>query len=108
MIPLLHYSHSAKSRLPQHHQSTAPQGFPAQLDNNLFYPSRANITNQLSDAAVGVGTTATEIDEIQNLAPVTIADQLDQIKAHITQINRDMVQMRHDIARSCVNLLHFI
>lgn len=66
------------------------------------------IANELSDAGVGAGTAATETIKIQILAPVTIADPLDQIKANITQINRDMVQMRHDTARSCVDLLHFI
>lgn len=62
-----------------------------------------NITNELSDAPVGVGTALTKI-KIQNPAPVTVADQLDQIRAQITQMNQDMVQIHHDIARLCVDL----
>ncbi|PUU74867.1 hypothetical protein B9Z19DRAFT_1067875 [Tuber borchii] len=63
-----------------------------------------NITHELSSAPVGAGTATTEINKIQNLAPVTIADQLDQITKHIAQINKDMIQIHDDIARSCVDL----
>jgi len=60
--------------------------------------------NELSDAAAGVGTPATETDGIQNMMPVSISDQLDQIRVHITRMSQDIIQIHQDMARWCVNL----
>ncbi|PUU74870.1 hypothetical protein B9Z19DRAFT_1067878 [Tuber borchii] len=62
-----------------------------------------NIVNGLSDAAVGVGTPATKADGIQNMMPVSISDQLDQIRVHITRMSQDIIQIHQDMARWNVN-----
>lgn len=63
-----------------------------------------NIVNELSDSAVGVSTPATDADRIQNMLPVSISDQLDQIRVHITRMSQDIIQIHQDMARWCVNL----
>lgn len=64
----------------------------------------SNIGNELSNAAVGVSTPATEADGTQNMLPVSISDQLDQIKVDITRMSQDIIQIHQDMARWCVNL----
>ena len=105
MFSIVYNSRFALKKLASFHFSIIPlRKIPTtQPDNNVLYPSMTNITDELSDVPVGVGTALTKI-KIQNLTPVTIADQLHQIRMHITQINKETIQIHHDIARLCVDL----
>lgn len=77
-----------------------------------------NTANGLRTAATEMDTATTEMDKIQNMAAVNIAEQLNQILVQIAQMDQNMAQIRQDMARmeqnilqqlsrSCVDLCHF-
>ena len=74
--------------------------------NSMLNVHRAATSNELRNRAAEVGTAAAEIEGIKDIAPVTIAQQLNEIMMSITRINQDIIQIRQDMACWCVDLSH--
>jgi len=61
---------------------------------------------ELSDTAGGVEAAAAEIDGMKDIAPVTVAQQLNQIMTDLTGLRQDMIQIRQDMKCWCAHLPH--